>query len=94
MCRCIRLILCPIMISLIVFLGMALWSGGDKFRELGEKAGGTLETISEKLADKADEIREEVKGKKKKIDEWKTKKDEKSLDSIKNLKELKKEGVF
>jgi len=90
MCRCIKLTI----ILLVGFFAMALWSGGNKFRDIGEKAGGVIETACDKLADQADEIREKVRGKKKKIDEWKSKKEEKSLESINNLKELKKEGLF
>lgn len=90
MCRCVKLII----ILLVGFIAMALWSGGDKLREAGEKAGGVLQTACDKLADRADEIREKVRGKQKKIEEWKSEKEKKSLESINNFKELKKEGLL
>ena len=90
MCRCIKLII----ILLVGFFVMALWKGGDQFRDLGEKAGGVLQTACDKLADQADEIREKIRGHHQKAQEWKTEKEKKSLESINNLKELKKEGMF
>ena len=90
MCRFIKLLI----ILLVGFIGMSLWSGGDKFREIGEKAGGGLQTACDKLADQADEISEKVRGKHKKIEEWKSEKEKKSLESVNNFKELKKEGLF
>ncbi|NTU42825.1 MAG: hypothetical protein HGA78_07185 [Nitrospirales bacterium] len=61
MCGFIKRIICLVMISLILFTGIAIWGkGGDKFRWLGKKTGGFIRQGSEKLADKADQLRDKA----------------------------------
>lgn len=57
MCKLIKRIICLPVIALIVFLAVAMWSGGEKFRWLGRKTGGIVERTTEKLGSKADEIK-------------------------------------
>ena len=46
-------------IALIAFFAVALWSGGDKFRWFGEKTGGAIKESGEKLGNSADVIKKE-----------------------------------
>ena len=46
-------------IASIVFFWVALRSGGEKFRWLGEKTGGAIKENGEKLGEKADLIKKE-----------------------------------
>src|SRR5271169_6016009 len=57
MFKLIRRIICLLVIAVIVFIVIALRSGGDKFRWFGEKTGGVIKESSEKLGQKADEIK-------------------------------------
>lgn len=57
MCKLIKRIICLPLIALIIFLAVAMWSGGEKFRWLGRKTGGIVERTTEKLGSKADEIK-------------------------------------
>jgi len=59
MCKLISRVVGFLAAALIVFFGVALWSGGEKFRWFGERTGSTIREISEKLAEKADEIKQE-----------------------------------
>ena len=61
MYKCIKRIICLTIIGLILFIAITFWgNGGDKFRLLGEKTGGIVKKISDKLADKADEYNEKA----------------------------------
>ncbi|MBF0558200.1 MAG: hypothetical protein HQL08_05420 [Nitrospirae bacterium] len=57
MCKLIKRIICLLMLALIVFVVIAFWSGGEKFRWFGKKTGGIVEDTGEKLGNKADEIK-------------------------------------
>jgi hypothetical protein len=57
MCKCIKRIICLLVVGVSVFFALALWSGGEKFRWFGEKTGGAIKESSEKLGEKADEIK-------------------------------------
>ncbi len=70
MFRFIKRIGCLTIIGFIVFVSLSLWKGGDAFRWLGEKAGGVVERVVEKLADKADEIKGKAEGTRKKVKKW------------------------
>jgi|GEM_PF-475741 len=59
MCKLIKRVVCFLVTALIVFFAVALWSGGEKFRWFGEKTGGAIKGMSEKLGEKADEIKQE-----------------------------------
>jgi len=57
MFKLIKRIICFSVIAVIVFFAIALRSGGEKFRWFGEKTGGAITESSEKLGQKADEIK-------------------------------------
>lgn len=57
MFKLIKRTICFLVIAVIVFFAIALWSGGEKFRLLGEKTAGAIKETSEKLAERADEIK-------------------------------------
>jgi hypothetical protein len=63
------------MVLSIVFLVLAFWSGGEKFRWFGEKTGGAIRSGSEKLGEKADAIKETKDTTTKKVNKWTGKKD-------------------
>lgn len=64
MCKFIKTSLCIIIISLLIFAGITIWGkGGSKFRTMGEKAGVFIKKVADKLADKADNLSEDVKRK-------------------------------
>lgn len=64
MCKFIKTSLCIIILSFLIFAGITLWGkGGSKFRIMGEKAGGFIKKVTDKLADKADNLSEDVKRK-------------------------------
>lgn len=57
MFKLIKRTICLSVIAVIVFFVIALRSGGEKFRWLGEKTGGVIKETSDKLGQKADEIK-------------------------------------
>ncbi len=57
MCNFIKKIICFLVIGVIVFILISLRSGGEKFRWFGEKTGGAIKESSEKLGERADEIK-------------------------------------
>jgi len=59
MFKLIKRIICFSVIAVIVFFAIALRSGGDKFRLVGEKTGGVIKDSGEKLGKSADEIKKE-----------------------------------
>ena len=59
MCKFVKRIISLIVIALVVFFAVALWSGGDKFRWFGEKTGGAIKDSGEKLGKSADAIKKE-----------------------------------
>jgi uncharacterized protein YoxC len=64
MCKFIKISICIIVISLLIFVGITIWGkGGNKFRMFGDKAGGFIKRVTDKLADKADNLSEDVKKK-------------------------------
>lgn len=54
----VRRTLCLALIGAIAFLVVALWSGGKELRKLGRETGGAIRKGSERLAEKADRIKE------------------------------------
>ncbi|MFO0754511.1 MAG: hypothetical protein U0411_14450 [Thermodesulfovibrionales bacterium] len=54
----VRRILCLVLIGALAFLIIALWTGGKEFRKLGRETGGAIRKGSERLAEKADRIKE------------------------------------
>lgn len=68
MCNFFKKIICASAIAFMLFAGIAIWGGGgEKFRWLGEKAGGIIEKGTEKLGRQADNIRDFAK---EKISRW------------------------
>jgi|SRR5208283_3682647 len=57
MFKFIKRIICLLVIAGIVFFAIALRSGGEKFRWFGEKTGVAIKESSEKLGERADEIK-------------------------------------
>jgi len=57
MFKLIKRTICLLVIAVIVFFVIALRSGGEKFRWFGEKSGGVIKETSEKLGQKADELK-------------------------------------
>ncbi|MDI6801804.1 MAG: hypothetical protein QMD01_07135 [Thermodesulfovibrionales bacterium] len=60
MCKLFKRLLCIIIISWIIFILIAVFGGGEKFRWIGEKTGGVIQKWSDKLADKADNVSKRV----------------------------------
>lgn len=54
MFKLIRRLICLIIIAAILFIGLAFWSGGEKFRWFGK----TVKEKSEEVGEKADRIKE------------------------------------
>lgn len=68
MCNFLKKIICVSAIAFMLFTGIAIWGGGgEKFRLLGEKAGGIIKKEAEKLGRQVDNIRDFAK---KKINRW------------------------
>lgn len=66
----IRKLLCIAMILLVVFIGIALLEGGERFRWIGDKVSDTIQENAEKLGEKADECKKRMDKIKEKIEEW------------------------
>ncbi len=63
MFKLLKRLICIVVIALIIFFGLALWEGGEKFRWFGrksEKAGRIIKKESESVGEKADKIKEGV----------------------------------
>ncbi len=69
MCKIAKKILCIGSVALALFIGIAIWGGGDKFRWLGEKVGGIMQKEANSLGKKADKLQEEVSKTKDRIKE-------------------------
>jgi hypothetical protein len=65
-----RRIGCLSLILLFIFIIMAMYSGGDTLRWLGEKAGGIVEKTTVQMAEEADKIKKEVTEQREKIKKW------------------------
>ena len=71
MCKIIKKIICIVIIALALFIGITIWGkGGDKFRWIGEKAGGIIKKGADKLGEKTDEIKEKTGTIKEKVKKW------------------------
>ncbi len=70
MCKLVRKAVCLIIISWLIFAAIALFGGGEKFRWIGEKAGGVVEKWSHSLAEKADSFKEKTEIYRDKIQKW------------------------
>ena len=78
MCKFIKRTICIVLIAIILFSAITIWGkGGSKFRMMGEKAGGFIKKVTDKLADKADKIAEDVKKKFEELSKVKKKESEK-----------------
>jgi hypothetical protein len=77
MFKIVRKIFCLVIIALILFVGITIWGGGDKFRWLGEKAGEIIQKGADKLGEKADKIKEDIETTKEKVKKWTGKEEDK-----------------
>ncbi|MBZ0156614.1 MAG: hypothetical protein K8I29_10470 [Alphaproteobacteria bacterium] len=66
----LRRILCLVIIGAFAFVAVALWSGGEKFRKIGRETGGAVQKGSERLAEKADRIKEKKDATTSTIKKW------------------------
>ncbi len=57
MFKLVKRAICLSVIAVIVFVVIALQSGGERFRWFGEKTGGLIKETSEKLGQEADELK-------------------------------------
>lgn len=78
MCKIIKRIICIVIITLALFIGITIWGkGGDKFRWFGEKTGGIIKKGADELGKKADEAKEKADITKEKIRKWTGREDNK-----------------
>jgi flagellar basal body-associated protein FliL len=70
MFKIVRKIFCIGIIALILFIGITIWGGGDKFRWLGKKAGEIIQKGADTLGKQADELREKADATKENIKKW------------------------
>lgn len=87
MCKLIKKAVCIIIIAWLLFAAIAVWGGGDKFRWIGDKAGGVVEKWSHSLAEKADSFQKQSEVYKKKIQKWLDRQGQTDIDDKKPAKE-------
>ncbi|MBA4348682.1 MAG: hypothetical protein C0415_01650 [Thermodesulfovibrio sp.] len=80
----IKRIGCLAVILFIAFVIITLWGGGDKFRELGDKAADKIKEWAEEIAEQADKL----KGTKDELEEKKKQHEEKAVESFNKLKNI------
>lgn len=74
MFRFIGRIGCLAVIVLAIFAILAFLGGGEQFRSMGRKAGGTIQKAADKIGEQADDLKKKGEGLREKAKRW-TKKD-------------------
>ncbi|HEX8948412.1 MAG TPA: hypothetical protein VF790_05585 [Dissulfurispiraceae bacterium] len=92
MFKCVRTLLCLLVISSIGFAALSVLNGGERIRTYGDKAEGMIQQVVYKLADKADRIKEEVDGIRGKVKKWTGKGEDPGAGSPENAKKHKEKG--